>query len=619
VTALALIAALLVLSGVIRTGRATAGTTGASPGVFVTGSDSLDDIALDSLSGGGNLVGGGPFGQTTSAGPISINATATTALVGISVTSELGPTGYYVTAVNLTTQPPSVLGTSPLPGGPVEFAMDPTDPDNVYALVQNANDGSSIYQVTLGSGSPVVSGAALYSIAAPPETLVISPDGSTLYLGTGNADAELGAIVAIPVASPTKATVWRDARAGLVTDLAVAPTGTNIYGTLSGGAVVDVSLPLPTAGFVWNERATDVGITVASSIAISPDGSVLYVDGPDTNANRPIPDSVVDALDSQNGNETSQQHLATYTPGAGTMALSPDGSTLVVAGESLRLRAAYVFSLPAPGLTSVTDTEVSNAGLLDMSPHNLAITPDQAPVAALDPASGTAGQPVALNAGGSSVAYGSITTFAWNFGDGQTATTSGPQVDHVYASAGNYTVTVTETDSAGNSVPPAPGVSGDVNTSGETPYFYSNASASTTAPVAISRVGKPPPTVPTTLTHKSTTPTTAGHHPPGTPHLVLNPAVGPPGTIVTVTGNGFPKNTPITISWSVSSGSVVIMSDGNGNLPAHELFVLTPDVLGPRYAVASTTPSVKAPFLVVPSTSEPGGDEGSFLFRSEGP
>ncbi|MBV9659935.1 MAG: hypothetical protein JO337_02130 [Acidimicrobiales bacterium] len=59
--------------------------------------------------------------------------------------------------------------------------------------------------------------------------------------------------------------------------------------------------------------------------------------------------------------------------------------------------------------------------------------------------------------------------------------------------------------------------------------------------MAISPVGTPPPTIP------STSPTNPGST-TATPTLVLNPALGPPGTIVMVTGSGFGASTPITVS-----------------------------------------------------------------------
>ena len=62
-----------------------------------------------------------------------------------------------------------------------------------------------------------------------------------------------------------------------------------------------------------------------------------------------------------------------------------------------------------------------------------------------------AGQPTVFDASASTVAFGTITTYAWVFGDGSTATTSTPTTTHTYATPGPYTATVTETDSAGTS------------------------------------------------------------------------------------------------------------------------------------------------------------------------
>jgi hypothetical protein len=71
---------------------------------------------------------------------------------------------------------------------------------------------------------------------------------------------------------------------------------------------------------------------------------------------------------------------------------------------------------------------------------------------------------------------------------------------------------------------------------------------------------------------------------------------------------------------------VNVTADGSGKFPAAghvvQLFILTPDVLGPRFAVATApgNPAAKAPFLVIPNSAEPGGGSSdSFLFRSEGP
>ena len=63
------------------------------------------------------------------------------------------------------------------------------------------------------------------------------------------------------------------------------------------------------------------------------------------------------------------------------------------------------------------------------------------------PASGVAGTPVSVSASPFDL-WSSVALTSWNFGDGGLAT--GSSAAHTYSAAGNYTVTVTVTDAAGN-------------------------------------------------------------------------------------------------------------------------------------------------------------------------
>jgi hypothetical protein len=98
--------------------------------------------------------------------------------------------------------------------------------------------------------------------------------------------------------------------------------------------------------------------------------------------------------------------------------------------------------------TQMAGSQISVATWLDAEP---AITPDQAPIASLTVTAGTAGTASAFDASASTVAYGTITSYAWSFGDGATATTPTPTTTHTYTASGSYTATLTETDSAGTS------------------------------------------------------------------------------------------------------------------------------------------------------------------------
>lgn len=74
---------------------------------------------------------------------------------------------------------------------------------------------------------------------------------------------------------------------------------------------------------------------------------------------------------------------------------------------------------------------------------------NKAPVALLTLSATSGPAPLAITASGeaSSDADGTITGYAWDFGDGSQAT--GPRVEHTYATVGEFVVTLTVTDDQG--------------------------------------------------------------------------------------------------------------------------------------------------------------------------
>jgi YVTN family beta-propeller protein len=123
------------------------------------------------------------------------------------------------------------------------------------------------------------------------------------------------------------------------------------------------------------------------------------------------------------------------------VAISPDGSTAYVTNDSSNSVTPVNIATRKAGAEIKTGT----------GPDGVAVTPDEAPVASFTLSAAPAGTPSFFNASASSVTYGAITSYAWNFGDGATATTSSPTIAHTYAAAGSYTAMLTETDSAGTS------------------------------------------------------------------------------------------------------------------------------------------------------------------------
>ncbi|HKG38176.1 MAG TPA: PKD domain-containing protein [Conexibacter sp.] len=112
------------------------------------------------------------------------------------------------------------------------------------------------------------------------------------------------------------------------------------------------------------------------------------------------------------------------------------------------------------------------------------------------PSSGTAGAQLAFSASATST-FATIAQTSWDFGDG-TPAVGGAAVSHAFAAAGTYTVTVTATDSVGNT-------------------------AQTTRQVAVAAAPRTPPP---DGTPPRTTPPTTTPPPPTKPAALIRPRIG---------------------------------------------------------------------------------------------
>ncbi|MDE3205975.1 MAG: PKD domain-containing protein [Acidobacteriota bacterium] len=596
-----------------RSGRATAGTVGAAYGVYVT--DGAAEVALPV-----NALGSPPA-SVINTGGVVVGATAlnSTATLGVATVFRVSAVAVLPPYVNIFDVP------SGAPAGiingiaPVAYAMDPLDPTRAFGV----SSGGTVYSLTLGPSptSTVIGSVAVPGAVSSCDSLAVTPDGATLVAGC---NVGLGGYLASVAVTGGAASYWSGESSFEIRDLAVEPGGGEVVvAAQNSDEGVTYRIPLPLGPNSTTDWFVTIGARLyADSIAVSRDGGTAYVGG----TGGPGSPSWVESL-AIGGSASSGVVTVPLTADANGqgglvgLALVPDGGTLLAAGQDVSATGAaadLVFPISTSTM-SVGPASISLGTSRPVGPRNIAVTPDQAPVAALAPVSGTAGVPLTLDASSSSVAYGSITGFAWNFGDGTTASTSGPTVTHTFGAAGSYVVTVTETDAAANSLPPAPGGVGAVNGPGTTAYLQASASAQ--ASIA---VGVAPPVHTTSPVSAATTTSTTKPASPGSsyhPTIVLVPTVGDPGTVVEVTGAGFPPGGNVTVAWSQGSGGFTETADIHGNLPPRRVSILRPDVLGPRQAKATVQgnpATASAPFLVVPGTAEPGRS-GSVLFRSEGP
>ena len=335
--------------------------------------------------------------------------------VGIAITPN-GDTA-YVTNLNDGTVTPINTATNtagtPIPVGILPFGIAIT-PNGATAYVAHEGNGTvtPIDTATNTVGAPIPVGINLTFIA-------ITPNGSTAYVTDSSKNTVTPINTAIDV--PGAPIPVGENPSGI----AVTPNGATLYLT-NGGVVTPISTATNVLGapIKLGHRAGPFGM------AIAPDGATDYV------AN--LSDNTVSPIDTATNIAGNRIPVGEAPYG---VAITPDGST------------AYVTNSLGDTVTPI-NTATNTAGnpiAVGASPHLIAIVPDQAPVANLSVTPGKLGQPTEFDASASTVAFGTITSYAWNFGDGSTATTSVPTTTHTYGVPGPYTASVTETDSAGTS------------------------------------------------------------------------------------------------------------------------------------------------------------------------
>jgi len=208
-------------------------------------------------------------------------------------------------------------------------------------------------------------------------------------------------------------------------DIAIKPDGTTAYVANDGNnLIVPINLTTFSAG-------TSIPITTDGFlIAINPSGTKSYV----TTASNNV--SVVNLVT----NSFSSDILGfTGTEG---VAFTPNGNKAYVTDN-----VSSVFPINVQNNSSG-----SAVAAPFIFPLFVSVFPDQAPTALFTFVAGPSGSQTVFDASTSSSPDGSIQSYAWNFGDGNSLTTTSPTIFHTYASSGLFTVQLTVTNSQGTSL-----------------------------------------------------------------------------------------------------------------------------------------------------------------------
>ncbi|UOE43114.1 PKD domain-containing protein [Agromyces larvae] len=297
--------------------------------------------------------------------------------------------------------------------------------------------------------------------------VALTPDGSTAWLVCGRSGFG-SQLRAYDVATLSLVdTIEFSAFVG--GGIAITPDGsTAMLSPLYGWYVLRVDLATGAVA----DLATD--LLLSGSVSISPDGTHAYF------ASSRVFDvsGALHAVDIATMSITASGRLVNY----GTDPIvSPDGDHVFAVGREEWDTIEGISTHDAATLTPLSHTPLDDA-----LSFRLTVTPDQAPVARLT--ASEPNSPVTFDASASTVEFGSIAEYAWDFGDGVSTVTTTPTVEHEYAEPGEYTATVRLTSSGGTSTE-------DVYT-GHQLLRNGDASAVATVTVAVPEPAVPEPAVP---------------------------------------------------------------------------------------------------------------------------
>lgn len=406
----AVVAVAATTAGLLVAVAAPSGAIVVQPGGTVYVTDFVNNQVIPVAQGA--TIAGTPIQLGAGTNPIGVEITAdgTRAYVADSGSDNVSP----VALTSQTVGTPIPVGSS---GANSQYLAISPDGSQAYVANEYADNVTPINTSTNQAGTPFPMGAG-----SEPVAVAFTPDGRTAYV------ANYGAGTVTPINTLLKR-VGTPINVGYSPDaLQITPDGTTLYVVNYGSGTVT---PINVAN---NQAGTDIQVgSYPTGIAITPDGKSAYV----SNSG----DDTVTPIDLTNNTPAAAIGLSSGSYPS-SVAVSPDGSTI------------YVTEFATGGLAEIstaTKTLTRTVDLNGAAPLGLAVTPDQAPTAHLSVTPGPAGSPTTLNASTSTAGSTAIVNYHFDFGDGSSVDSASPTVTHVYASAGQYTATVTVTDAAGTS------------------------------------------------------------------------------------------------------------------------------------------------------------------------
>ena len=319
------------------------------------------------------------------------------------------------------------------------------DPSGRYVYV--ANEGAeSVSVFSIGAGgalTPVACTDCTTGTGSGPEGVAVDPSGPYVYvIDNGSNAVSVFSIGAGGSLTPVTCTTGCETGSAPA-EVAVDPSGRYLY--VSNIVSDTVSVFSIGAGGALTPVTCTTGCETGNDpfgVAIDPSGRYVYV----TNASSNTVSVFSIGADGALTPITCTGCGTGDDSGPQAVAVDPSGSYVYVTNEDTDN--VSVFSIGADGALTPVGCTGCGTGT-GSGPQGVAVAADQGPTATFSTIPGPSGTASAFDASGSDSPAYPIAAYAWNFGDGQTKTSSSPTITHVFTRPGKYTVTLTVTDQAG--------------------------------------------------------------------------------------------------------------------------------------------------------------------------
>ena len=371
----------------------------------------------------------GPSGTSTGKVSVALSGALGDAPIGAALTTD----GAILYAIVSPTGPTGIAGSS---GGSLEFIDTSTLLITGTQIAGSSFTGNcpsyvAVNPVTPGGLTPT--GATAYLTSSDKLVYVVNTATRTI---TGGFNFAAGTQAVFPVITPTGSELY-------VTDLT---TQNVLYSSLIG------------ASYATGAMAGTSGASSIGGICMSPDGQYVYF-VTCTGSGGTVGPYHYNVIQASVPSHTARQTIAVPTgiSYAGCPIITPDGQTLLIPQETTTgsyppgsiIGIIVLTGSTGPSSVSTTYSVYLTAGEEADCLAEYGFLPEKAPVALFT--SSAHGSTIVFDASLALSLSGEIESYAWDFGDGTTTTTTFPITSHTYNEMGPFTTSLTVTNSFGDS------------------------------------------------------------------------------------------------------------------------------------------------------------------------